>query len=644
MVFLLLACAPELRAPSVVENPRHDFDRDGFTEADGDCDDAAPTVFPGAAELCNDVDDDCNGQADDDALDADTYWADADADGFGTLPVPACEQPVGASVLAGDCDDTSAATNPGALESCNGLDDDCDGRTDEPDSDGCAPYWVDADGDGFGTGPSACLCAPDATYTASVGGDCDDRVAETHPDADEVCGNGLDDDCDGDEIATCMGGEVASVDADLRLVPEEGGDRLGHHVAIVDADGDAAPDLLASAYHHQAADEVNSGSVYLASGPLTGGAIAAADLVRWHRPDKNERFGSSLMAFDADGDGAVELIVGALGEDTNGDLAGAVYVIDPLDGGGDAADQALSVLYGRAADDKAGGWARPAGDVDGDGIEDLLVGAGRASYEQDREGAVHLVLGPITASADLDEVSALTLTGEGDWSALGASLGSPADLDGDGTPDLVAGGYQLSIDLSEQGAVYVVSGVERGTHAVQDVAFARIVGDTEWERLGVGVDTADLDGDGVSDLVAGGSRDDLAGFEAGTVFAWHGPLNGATTDSADVRVYGGPKWPKVGGLVRSPGDLDGDGQDEIFAHGFNAMFLVHSPVPTLDAAAASGTTWVGQDEDDTFGSSVSAGDLSGDGLPDVAIGAETRGEHGFEAGAVYVFWGSGWGS
>ena len=166
-----------------------DNDGDGFDEcADGDCDDANNAVFAGALELCNGIDDNCAGGADE--------FFDADADGYTDGSNPGCVATYG---LAGvDCDDTSGAINPGAVEVCNTLDDNCSGVADDP---------FDVDGDTYFE-EVAC-----AGQYASL--DCDDTTAAVNPGQSEDCSNGIDDDCDGsadigfdvdlDGIDTCNG-------------------------------------------------------------------------------------------------------------------------------------------------------------------------------------------------------------------------------------------------------------------------------------------------------------------------------------------------------------------------------------------------------------------------------------------------------
>jgi hypothetical protein len=158
-----------------------------------DCDDSAATVHPGAAELCNGVDDDCDGAVDDGASGGSTWYTDGDADGYGANGVVACQQPNGTIATGGDCDDTDAAVNPAAAELCNGVDDDCDGVLD----DGLAAYswYADADGDGYGAGAAIRACAAPAG-TVADGTDCDDADSNVNPAATELC-NGVDDDCDG---------------------------------------------------------------------------------------------------------------------------------------------------------------------------------------------------------------------------------------------------------------------------------------------------------------------------------------------------------------------------------------------------------------------------------------------------------------
>ena len=117
---------------------------DGMTDLLGDCDDDEPRVHPGAGELCNGRDDDCDGTVDDDAVDASTWWLDADGDGYGDpdWPVMSCEQPDTAVSNDGDCDDAAFGTNPGAADSCNGVDDDCSGVIDDGDLCPCDMEWT----------------------------------------------------------------------------------------------------------------------------------------------------------------------------------------------------------------------------------------------------------------------------------------------------------------------------------------------------------------------------------------------------------------------------------------------------------------------------------------------------------------------
>ena len=154
-----------------------------------------------AQEQCNGIDDNCDGRTDEEgALLCKVYYKDQDGDGYGVLWDSKCLcSPLGyyTVVIGGDCDDTRADVNPSAEEACNGIDDNCDGRTDEEGALGCVNYYRDSDGDGYGFELDwKCLCAPKAPYTATRGGDCQDGDKLINPGAEEVC-NGKDDDCDG---------------------------------------------------------------------------------------------------------------------------------------------------------------------------------------------------------------------------------------------------------------------------------------------------------------------------------------------------------------------------------------------------------------------------------------------------------------
>jgi hypothetical protein len=193
----------------------NDADGDGFYDAE-DCGPADLAVFPGATEVCNGTDDDCDGSTDESGAQGEsTFYADVDGDGYGVTAVLACDQPAGTALVSGDCDDGAAAVNPGATEACNGVDDDCDGFTDEAGASGELTWYADIDLDGYGDPGSTQVACDQPAGTVPTAGDCDDASQITHPNATEVC-DGSDNDCDGqiDENAVGTGSWWADADAD----------------------------------------------------------------------------------------------------------------------------------------------------------------------------------------------------------------------------------------------------------------------------------------------------------------------------------------------------------------------------------------------------------------------------------------------
>ncbi len=174
----------------------------GYVSSGGDCDDASAAINPAGTEVCDTVDNDCDGLTDEPGTaDGTTYYLDQDGDGFGhpILTGVACAPGDGYSEDNTDCDDQDPQRSPGNTEICNNrVDDDCDGTTDEAD-DAEAPTWyTDADGDGFGTadGPTVQSCDEVDGYADNTD-DCDDSNEDINPDQNDR-DDGLDNDCDGE--------------------------------------------------------------------------------------------------------------------------------------------------------------------------------------------------------------------------------------------------------------------------------------------------------------------------------------------------------------------------------------------------------------------------------------------------------------
>ncbi len=226
--------------------------REGY--GGSDCDDSLASVNPGAQEVCNGIDDDCNGQVDDGATGATTYYRDDDSDnyGVGTDTTDACSPPAGYALATGDCNDGDNTVHPNATEVCNDVDDDCVGGID----DGLAfdNYYPDGDGDGFGElGSTPDFACAQPASTSLVATDCDDTRFAVNPDASEVPYNGIDDDCAGGDLQDVDGdGQIsdqvsggtdcddtdATVNTAVLEVPYDGIDNDCSGADLTDVDGD----------------------------------------------------------------------------------------------------------------------------------------------------------------------------------------------------------------------------------------------------------------------------------------------------------------------------------------------------------------------------------------------------------------------
>ena len=181
----------------------------GHVAETGDCDDHDRSVRPGAEEVCDEADQDCDGTVDEGVQTL--FWLDEDGDGWGgDSSVEACEAPFKHAERGGDCDDHSPLANPAAQEGCDGIDNDCDGQVDEGTT---AVFTLDSDGDGHGDQDGSPLDACEAPEGYAPPTDCDDADPQVNPDQAELCSTGVDEDCDG--LLDCEDGDCDGTDTCL---------------------------------------------------------------------------------------------------------------------------------------------------------------------------------------------------------------------------------------------------------------------------------------------------------------------------------------------------------------------------------------------------------------------------------------------
>ncbi len=549
-----------------------DLDRDGYTPNQGDCDDEDAQVHPGAEEACNGLDDDCDGQVPDDEQ-------DHDGDGF-----RGCD---------GDCDDHDDAIRPGAEEVCNGVDDDCDGTKpkDEADCDGdgfaeCGepgddlqgligggdcddadpdthPYAVDPSCDGIDQDCDGVDPTDGDGDGYDCTEDCDDTLDEISPGAQEVPCNGLDEDCDGDDACGPLG-TIPLDAADAAFVGEAESDYSGVRVCSAgDVDGDGYGDFLIGAHWNDEGAE-DAGKAYLVFGPSTGEHDLADADVSLVGDEPYDHLGYALAAAgDTDGDGRDDVLVGAPARVTSAAGPGRALLFRAPSAGTLTPADADAVLGGEFEDDHAGISVSGGGYIDGDGEFDLLVGASGNDAAADNAGKTYVVYGPV--DGDVALASADALVGVAEDEAAGTCVVGAVDLDVDGYDDIVVGAPgALDDDGLAVGKVYLVFDPPSGDVDLAS-AGAVLVGEGAGHWAGYSVAVADFDGDWLLDVAVGAPHHDGLGPYTGAVYVVYGPVFGTVElETADVILSAAGPGDRAGFGLASAGDVNGDDHDDLF--------------------------------------------------------------------------------
>ena len=367
--------------------------------------------------------------------------------------------------------------------------------------------------------------------------------------------------------------------------------------------------------------------------------------------DYADTFGYSVSsAGDVDGDGYDDVIVGAYQDTTGGYRSGSAYVFHGSSGGIDTASE--TKLYASDGDtsDAFGSDVSTAGDVNADGYDDVLIGAYQDDDAGSSSGATYLYLGSSTGVSIGSEVK-ITASDAAAGDAFGYGLSGLGDVDGDGYDDVVIGAYSHDGAASQAGAAYLFYGSAAGidtsretliqaSDAAADVNFGLVVS-------GAG----DVNGDGYADLFVGAPRDDGNGNNAGAVYVFHGATTGIDT-SSETKLYAsdGNLSDQFGLAIGGAGDVDGDGYDDLIAgapydddlgSASGSAYLFLGSASGIDSASETKLNASDGAASDDYGYTVAgAGDLDGDGYHDVLIGAYQDDDGAASAGSAYVYFGS----
>jgi hypothetical protein len=390
-------------------------------------------------------------------------------------------------------------------------------------------------------------------------------------------------------------------------------------------------------------------------------------------------------AGDINGDGIGDLLIAARGADPNGSGSGRSYVVFGSDGALPSPFDLSTLnslngfwLNGEAVDDRSGSSVSAAGDINGDGIDDLIIGAPYADPNGNRSGRSYVVFGSDAGLANPFDLSTLNgsngfaLNGEGAFDRSGRSVSAAGDINGDGVDDLIIGADGANPNGNYSGRSYVVFGSASELPNPFELSTLNgsngfvLNGEAVYDGSGRSVSAAgDINGDGIDDLIIGASSADPNGSYSGRSYVVFGsdtdlpnPFELSSINGMNGFVLNGEAaGDQAGQSISAAGDINGDGIDDLIIGAFTAdpngaasgrSYVVFgsdaelpNPFNLSTLNGSNGFALNGEAVGDNSGRSVSAaGDINGDGIDDLIIGADGADPNGNFSGRSYVVFGS----
>ena len=426
-----------------------------------------------------------------------------------------------------------------------------------------------------------------------------------------------------------------------------------------DVNGDGFADFIVGANFADPGGVFDAGTAYVLFGSENPSNVDLAGPWSGFRIDgldPEDRLGGRVSgAGDVNADGLSDVIISVIGDDTLGNLAGAAYIVygktdeNPVDPSVSGAGHVA--IFGLNAEDSLSFEVSGAGDVNGDGFGDVIVGA--PGFDVDgtsTAGAAYVIFGSdeLGDSVDLTDPDwGFRVLGNEESGRLGQAVSGAGDVDGDGLDDLIVGSRESVTGDNREGRAYVVHG-KAGFGDVRTDQFSGlgfvVNGNQSISNFARSVAGAgDVNADGRADLIIGDSGwDDGADFAVGRAYVIFGKLstatvNVATLGSAGFTITGQNEGDFFGASVRPAGDFNRDGLADVLVGSEGAdvdglinngaAYLVYGKADTDPVVTTSlggdGLEIAGNTTEDEFGGSVSAiGDLNGDTRADFAVGAD----------------------
>jgi hypothetical protein len=451
----------------------------------------------------------------------------------------------------------------------------------------------------------------------------------------------------------------------LSILGTLAGDRFALSVSSAgDINGDGYSDVIVGTIGYSGG--ALNGAAYIYLGSATGLSAGSPIILT---PGSYEVGWDVASAGDIDGDGYGDILVGAKYTTVSGGIdQGEVYVYR---GNSSGVPTLAATLTGLAQEDVFGFSVSTAGDINGDGYSDIIIGAPGVSTVNSLGGATYIYMGgpyDNASSSFPSFATPVTLNGPNVNAAFGVSVASAGDVNGDGYSDVIVGAPNLgnSYDIpgvggrnsgSGIGVAYIFYGSQTSiaNNATPDVTLS----DNTTVDFGVSVSSAgDVNGDGYSDIVVGASSGDNASNNGTAELFLGGP--GGTSSSAATILNGSNPGDEFGSTVASAGDVNGDGYSDIIVRatqpssgnpstGASYIFLGSpsglSSTADITFSDEGSNTYLetpagGANGNILHRAVASVGDVNGDGYSDVIIGQYTDNANGVKAGKAYLYYGN----